>query len=95
MWGNKKSLRSSKDNTILLEELKKWFKEYYSADRMKLAIMVKSKDNLQNLRKWVETSFSIIENREKNIGQHMQDFSKIDGCAKEKPESACAGTLPY
>ena len=41
---------------------------------MKLVIQVKTKDNLKELKGWVEDSFGIIEN--KNYG--FQDFSKYN-----------------
>ena len=36
---------------------------------MKLVIQVKSKDNLEALKGWVQESFKIIENKELNMGQ--------------------------
>ena len=74
MWGSKKSLKKHGDEDSLWEDLNSFFEEQYSADRMKLVIQVKTKDNLADLRSWVEQSFSIIEN--KNYGS--QNYAKID-----------------
>ena len=60
MWGNMKSLRKDKDNDSLWDDLRAFFEAEYSADRMKLVIQVKTKDNLKELRGWVKKSFSII-----------------------------------
>ena len=38
MWGSKKSLKKHGDIDILWDDLKKFFEEQYSADRMKLVI---------------------------------------------------------
>ena len=62
-----------KNEETLLDDLAKFYKEQYSADRLKLVIQTKTNDNLKELRKWVETSFGTIPN--KNLGK--QDYSKI------------------
>ena len=49
MWGNKKSLLRE-DKTELWNDLKKFFEEHYSADRMKLVIEVKTKDKLEKVK---------------------------------------------
>ena len=64
VWGNKKSLNGHTEE--LWTDLKHFFDNQYSADRMKLVIAVKSNDDLKELKAWVEESFSIIEN--KNLG---------------------------
>ena len=63
-----------------MDDLVKFYKDQYSADRIKVVIQTKTSDNMTELRKWAETSFSKIEN--KNLG--LQDFSKIarDGSTK-------------
>ena len=72
MWGNLQSLKGENPDT-LWDDLKKFYDEHYSADRMKVCIQVKSHDNLQELRGWVEETLSIIPN--KNLG--VQDFSQF------------------
>ena len=49
MWGSKKSLREVNPDT-LLDDLRMFYEAQYSADRMKLVIQVKTKDNLKELR---------------------------------------------
>ena len=56
---------------------------------MKLVVSVQSHDNLNELKGWIEESFSIIEN--KYLG--LQDYSKIDAYGRK--ESQAVGTLPY
>ena len=70
-WGNLQSLKGQNAEN-LLSDLKEFYDATYSADRTKLVIQVKSSDNLQEVRSWVEESFSIIPN--KKLG--LQDFSK-------------------
>ena len=55
---------------------------------MKLVIQVKTKDNLKEVRSWVEEYFSLIKN--KKLGK--QDFSKK---SRAGPKSPICGTLPY
>lgn len=44
----------------LLAELKEFYQNYYSADRMRLAIQVKTDDNLVELRNQVTKIFSVV-----------------------------------
>jgi len=65
MWGNKLSLNN--ENGTRMDELRGFFDKYYSADRLALCIQVKTSDNCKTLRKWVEDSFSVIENKKLGI----------------------------
>ena len=93
MWGNIESLLRGKGLNDEEEVQKLWkdmvnfYKKYYSADRFKLVIQVKTDDNLKQVREWVEKSFGIIEN--KNLGE--QDFSTIG----RRPIGDHVGNMPY
>ena len=71
-FGNMKSLNAIGDYDKLHKDVFNFYKTQYSADRMKLVVQVKTKDNMVAVRKWVTNSFSRIENR--NLGK--QDYSK-------------------
>ena len=71
-WGCRKSIYHDDDDE-LWKDLRKFYDDYYSADRIKLVIQCRTPDNMVQLRGWVEEYFSIIPN--KNLGK--QDFSKI------------------
>ena len=71
-FGNLKSLNAIGDYDKLHKDVFNFYKAQYSADRMKLVVQVKTKDNMAAVRKWVTKSFSRIENR--NLGK--QDYSK-------------------
>ena len=43
-WGNMKSLAGEEDYDKLWDDLKKFYNEQYSSDRMKLVVQVKTKD---------------------------------------------------
>ena len=58
-WGNLKSLKTHKPGE-LLKDLRKFFDEQYSADRMKLVIQVKTEDGMRELKSKVEEIFSIV-----------------------------------
>ena len=77
-----------KNEETLLDDLAKFYKEQYSADRISLVIQTKTSDNLKELRKWVEESFGTIPN--KNLGK--QDFSQI--AQNGNKESPATATLP-
>ena len=73
VWGNKKSLKG-KNKERLLSDLRSFFDNQYSADRMKLVIQVKTNDDISEVKEWVKSSMRIIEN--KSLG--LQDYSKMD-----------------
>ena len=87
-WGNNDSLRGNGDNEALWNQLRKFHAEKYSADRMKLVIQAKTKDNLKELKGWVEKYFGTITN--KNFGP--QDFA--DRSLLSPKQLAC-GNQPY
>jgi secreted Zn-dependent insulinase-like peptidase len=58
-WGNLKSLMAEEPET-LWEDLKAFYETHYSADRLKIAIQVKTQDDLAELRTWVTEYFSVI-----------------------------------
>ena len=63
-WGSKKSLLPrKKELDQLLKDLRNFFDSFYSPDRMKLVVSVKSKDNLKEVKQWVTDSFSIIKKK--------------------------------
>ena len=64
-WGNLKSLKGDNEET-LWDDLKTFYENQYSADRLKVVIQVKTDDDLAELRQWVTESFGIIE--DKNYG---------------------------
>jgi len=67
---------TDKDPEMLWNDLKDFFEQEYSADRMYLvvqAILPAGKD-LQEIQQWVTESFSIIPNKEYG----KQNFAKID-----------------
>ena len=66
-FGNKKSLNAIGDNDKLCEDVRNFYDNQYSADRMKLVLQVKTKDNMAEVRKWVTEYFSRIKN--KNLGK--------------------------
>ena len=66
MWGNLKSLKGQNEET-LWDDLRTFFETQYSADRMRLVIQVKTRDNMRELWNWVVNSFSIIENKSLGI----------------------------
>ena len=78
-----------KNKATLWDDLKVFYDEFYSADRIKLVVQVKTEDNMKEVKKWVTESFNLIPN--KNLGR--QDFSKIanDGSTT----SPSVGSLPY
>ena len=51
-WGNLKSLKTHKP-TELLKDLRKFFDDMYSSDRMKLVIQVKTEDGMRELKQKV------------------------------------------
>ena len=56
---------------------------------MKLAVQVKTKDNMAEVKKWITESFSKID----NIGRFgWRDFSKL---SKSGSESTTCGTMPF
>ena len=65
-WGNLKSLKTHKPKD-LLKDLRKFFDEMYSADRMKLVIQVKTEDRMVELKKKVVEIFSVIKNKKLGI----------------------------
>ena len=66
-FGNMKSLNAVGDYDKLSQDVLSFYKSYYSADRMKLVVHVKTNDNMESVKKWVTESFSKIEN--KNLGK--------------------------
>jgi secreted Zn-dependent insulinase-like peptidase len=56
-WGNIKSLRTHKPGD-LLKDLRNFFNQHYSADRMKLVVQTKTEDGMVELRKQVIEIFS-------------------------------------
>ena len=64
-WGNMKSLQGAKPKE-LIADVKKFYLEYYSADRMKLVIQVKTDDDLKELRQRISEIFAVVPNR--NLG---------------------------
>ena len=48
-WGNIKSLTEKNPDT-LIDDVRKFFNEHYSSDRMKLVIQVKTDDNMKELK---------------------------------------------
>ena len=87
-FGNQKSLNAIGDYDKLSEDVLKFYKTQYSADRMKLVVQVKSKDNMTEVRKWVTESFKRIEN--KKLGK--QNFSKQ---SRSGLKSQSCGTMPF
>ena len=87
-WGNLKSLVGDGDYDKLWDDLKKFYNEQYSADRMRLAVQVKTKDGLAEVRSWVEEYFGAIGNK----GLGLQDFSKM---SRAGPNSPLCGALPF
>ena len=61
-----KSLNAIGDYDKLCKDVLDFYKTQYSADRMKLVVQVKTKDNMSEVKKWVTESFSKIENQ--NLG---------------------------
>ena len=66
-FGNLKSLNAIGDKDKLCEDMRNFYDNQYSADRMKLVIQVKTKDNMAEVRKWITEYFSRIKN--KNLGK--------------------------
>ena len=66
-FGNMKSLNAIGDYEKLREDVYSFHKAHYSADRMKLVVQVKTKDQMSAVKKWVTESFSRIPN--KNLGK--------------------------
>ena len=62
-WGNIASLKGDTDYESLHEDLKKFYEEYYSSDRMYLVIQTKTSDNFKSIRSSVEEYFSRIKNK--------------------------------
>lgn len=88
VWGNLKSLHGANPDT-LWDDLKNFYDTYYSAERIRLVVQVKTEDNLEELTKWIQESFSVIPN--KSLG--LQDFSQYTNSGKR--ESACTGKGPF
>lgn len=65
-WGNLKSLKTHKPKE-LLKDLRKFFDEMYSADRMKLVIQVKTEDGMRELKQKVVEMFSGVKNKRLGI----------------------------
>ena len=57
-WGNAKSLKY--EGNDLVDEVREFFKQNYSTDRMALVIQVKTIDDCVQLRGWVEQTFGQI-----------------------------------
>ena len=85
-WGNLKSLKGSNPDS-LMDDVKKFYDTYYSAERIRLVVQVKTQDNLEELTQWVTESFSIIENK----GLGLQDFSQYASTGQKEPESTIKG----
>ena len=64
-WGNHKSIKGQDEET-LWDDLRSFYENNYSADRITVVIQVKTNDDMQEVRKWVTKSFGSIEN--KNLG---------------------------
>ncbi|CDW88765.1 a-pheromone processing metallopeptidase ste23 [Stylonychia lemnae] len=80
-WGNIKSLTEKSPDT-LIDDVRKFFNDHYSSDRMKLVIQVKTDDCMNELREKVQEIFSQIDN--KNLG--LQNFHyKSDGAIVQLP----------
>mmetsp|Transcript_36952 Transcript_36952/g.35661 ORF Transcript_36952/g.35661 Transcript_36952/m.35661 type:complete len:96 (+) Transcript_36952:28-315(+) len=63
-FGSKKSiLGGDKGYEKLWQDLKKFFEQTYSSERMKVVVQMKSEDNLVSLRKQVQELFSLIPNK--------------------------------
>lgn len=65
-WGNLKSLKGHKPES-LLKDLREFFNEQYSADRMKLVIQMKTEDKMKELKSKVIEIFSQIPNKRLGI----------------------------
>ena len=81
-WGNIKSLKSHKPEE-LLKDLRAFFEEQYSADRMKLVVQMKTEDDMAEVKKNVIEIYSQMLNR----GFGKQNF----GLTKDHK----AITMPY
>ena len=65
-WGNLESLKRENEET-LWDDLKGFYDQHYSAERISLVVQVKTKDNCKELRSWIEESFGILENKNNGI----------------------------
>ena len=61
--GNINSLKGDTDYESLHQDLKKFYEEQYSSDRMYLVIQTKTSDNFKSIRSSVEEYFSRIKNK--------------------------------
>ncbi|TMW57430.1 hypothetical protein Poli38472_003355 [Pythium oligandrum] len=63
-WGNRKSLKENaeRDGIPVRDEILAFYNRYYSANLMKLVVC--GEDSLDDLEKWVRTSYSAIPNKQ-------------------------------
>lgn len=61
-WGNIKSLKGHKPEE-LLKDLRAFFEEQYSADRMKLVVQMKTEDDMEEVKRSVVEIYNQIPNR--------------------------------
>ena len=75
------------DKASLWQDLRKFYDDHYSSDRITLVIQTRTPDNCEKLTQWVTKSFSVIPN--KKLGR--QDFSKIGF----GDDTSMVGELPF
>ena len=66
LWGNLVSLRGE-DEATLWDDLKAFYEEHYSAERVALVVQVKTRDHCKELSEWIKESFKVVPNRQKGI----------------------------
>lgn len=77
-WGNKKSLKElpEQNGVAVLDLVKKFFDEYYSANIMKLVVETE-KCTMDELENWVRHSFSKIPNKKVEIPNYGLEFKNL------------------
>lgn len=84
-WGNRKSLLElpRKENVNVRDEILRFYYKHYSANVMKLVVC--GEDSLDDLEKWVTTSFSSIPNKQIPVPSYASFGAPVGSKAGMKP----------